>query len=68
MQSIKVLKNKTAALLLSADFFETIGTSIYNIILLTYAKSFIHPKLFVSIVSISMIIPGVFGFYLWKIK
>lgn len=68
MQAIKILKNKTAALLLSADFFETIGTSIYNIILLTYAKSFVHPKLFVSVVSISMIVPGIFGFILGKLS
>lgn len=68
MQAIRVLKNKTAALLLSADFFETIGTSIYNIILLTYAKSFIHPKLFVSIVSISIIVPGLFGFIWGKLS
>lgn len=68
MKAIKVLKDKTAVLLLSAVFFETIGTSIYNIILLTYAKSFIHPKLFVSIVSISMIIPGVFGFIFGKLS
>lgn len=68
MQTIKVLKNKTAALLLSAAFFETIGTSIYNIILLTYAKTFVHPKLFISIVSISMFIPGVFGFILGKLS
>lgn len=66
MQTIKILKNKTAMLLLSAAFFETIGTSIYNIVLLTYAKTFVHPKLFISIVSISMFIPGLFGFILGK--
>lgn len=66
MQTIKTLKNKTAMLLLSAAFFETIGTSIYNIVLLTYAKTFVHPKLFISIVSISMFIPGLFGFILGK--
>lgn len=68
MQALRILKNKTAVLLLSADFFETVGTSIYNIILLTYAKSFIYPKLFVSIVSISMIIPGVLGFIFGRLS
>lgn len=68
MQVTKVIKNKTALILLTAGFFETIGTSIYNIILLTYAKTFLYPKLFVSIVSISMIIPGIFGFILGKLS
>lgn len=68
MQVTKIIKNKTASILLTAGFFETIGTSIYNIILLTYAKTFFYPKLFVSIVSISMIIPGVFGFILGNLS
>lgn len=68
MQITKVVKNKTAVVLLLSSFFETIGTSIYNIVLLTYAKSFVYPKLFVSIVSISMIIPGVLGFILGKLS
>lgn len=68
MQTLKILKNKTASLLLVASFFETIGTSIYNIVLLTYAKTFIYPKLFVSIVSVSMVIPGVLGFIFGKLS
>ena len=57
-----ILKNKAVMTLTSANIAETLGISIFNIILLTYAKSFSNPNIMVSIVSIATIIPGTLGF------
>lgn len=57
-----LFKNQTFLTITGADFFETIGISLFNIILLTYAKTFVHANFWVSIVSIASIIPGIFGF------
>lgn len=59
---MKVFLNKSVLTLTSANIMETIGISIFNIILLTYAKNFSNPNLAVSIVSIAMVIPGILGF------
>lgn len=58
---LKIIKNKTLQTIVSANLFATLGVSIFNIILLTYAKSFFTSHLFVSIVSIALIIPSIFG-------
>ncbi|WP_318765981.1 MFS transporter [Lactiplantibacillus carotarum] len=59
---MKILVKNTAFLTLTgADLFETIGTSFFNILLLTYAKGFQQANLLVSIVSIATVLPGVFG-------
>jgi len=58
---VTVVKNRTLQVLASANFFATLGVSIFNIILLTYAKSFDHPHWFVSIVSVATVMPYVTG-------
>ncbi|WP_047999949.1 MFS transporter [Lactiplantibacillus herbarum] len=57
-----LLGNKVFLTLTTVDFFETLGTSLFNIILLTYARSFTQASLLVSIVSVATVLPGVFGF------
>ncbi len=57
----KLLMNQTFMTLTSADLFETIGTSLFNIILLTYARGFQNANLMVSIVSVATVFPGVLG-------
>jgi len=54
---LTTLKNHTLQTLASANCFATVGMSLFNIILLTYAKGFVQPKLFVSIVSIATVSP-----------
>lgn len=54
---LTILKNHTLQTLASANCFATLGMSLFNIILLTYAKGFVQPKLFVSIVSIATVCP-----------
>ena len=56
-----LLKNRTLQTIASANFFTTLGVSLFNIILLTYAKDFHDPHWFVSIVSIVTVVPYVFG-------
>lgn len=58
-----LLGNKAFLTLTTADFFETLGTSLFSIILLTYARSFTQASLLVSIVSVATVLPGVFGFF-----
>lgn len=62
-----LIKNQTFLTLTSADIFETIGTSLFNIILLTYAKNFAHANLMVSIVSVATVMPGVLGVFIGQI-
>ena len=57
----KLLNNRVFLTITGADFFETIGTSLFNIILLIYAKSFVHANIMVSIVSVASVLPGVLG-------
>lgn len=54
---LTILKNHTLQTLASANCFATLGMSLFNIILLTYAKGYVQPKLFVSIVSIATVSP-----------
>ncbi|WP_125762373.1 MFS transporter [Levilactobacillus mulengensis] len=56
-----ILKNRAVLTLSTANIAETIGVSLFNIILLMYAKQMAQPTLMVSIVSISVIIPGTLG-------
>lgn len=58
---LKILKNQTLQTIVSANFFAVLGISIFNIILLTYAKSFPNSHWFVAIVSVATIVPAVFG-------
>ncbi|GAB5055794.1 MFS transporter [Companilactobacillus alimentarius] len=56
-----LIKNQTFLTLTSADIFETMGTSLFNIILLTYAKEFTHANAMVSLVSVATVMPGILG-------
>ena len=56
-----LLRNKAFLTLTSVDLFETIGMSLFNIILLTYARTFAQAHLMVSLVSIATVLPGIFG-------
>lgn len=53
--------NRAFVTLTVADIFETIGTSLFNIILLTYARTFAQASLMVSLVSVATVLPGVLG-------
>lgn len=53
--------NRAFVTLTVADIFETIGTSLFNIILLTYARTFAQASLMVSLVSVATMLPGVLG-------
>lgn len=59
---INILKNKSVRVLSLANVFETLGVSIFNIVLLTYAKTYDTPAIMVSIVSIATVVPGTLGF------
>lgn len=59
----KLLNNQAFLTITGADFFETIGTSLFNIILLIYAKSFVHANIMVSIVSVASVLPGILGVF-----
>lgn len=54
-------RNRAFVTLTVADLFETIGTSLFNIILLTYARTFAQANLMVSLVSVATVLPGIFG-------
>ncbi|WFC01994.1 MFS transporter [Lactiplantibacillus pentosus] len=54
-------RNRAFVTLTAADLFETIGTSLFNIILLTYARTFAQASLMVSIVSVATVLPGIFS-------
>lgn len=56
-----LVRNQAFMTLTGADFFETIGTSLFNIILLTYARGFANASIMVSIVSVATVMPGVLG-------
>lgn len=58
---LSLRRNRAFLVLTGTDFFETIGMSLFNIILLTHAKGFAHADLMVSLVSIGAVLPGVFG-------
>lgn len=57
-----ILRNRTVMTLTTADIAETLGISIFNIILLTYAKTFSNPNIMVSIVSVATVLPGTLGY------
>lgn len=54
-----LIKNRTFITLSTSNFFQTLGISFFNIILLMFAKSFDNAQLWVGLVSISAVIPGV---------
>lgn len=62
VRMINVLKNKSVEVLSLANIFETLGVSIFNIVLLTYAKTYANPAIMVSVVSIATVVPGTLGF------
>lgn len=59
---LNVLKNQSVRVLSLANVFETLGISIFNIVLLTYAKTYANPAIMVSVVSIATVVPGTLGF------
>lgn len=64
---IKILKNKAVFGLLGSTFFQVLGISLFNMILLILAKSSNQPSLWVTIASIASTIPGVLSALLGKI-
>ena len=62
VRMINVLKNRSVEVLSLANIFETLGVSIFNIVLLTYAKTYANPAIMVSVVSIATVVPGTLGF------
>lgn len=64
---IKILKNKAVFGLLGSTFFQVLGISLFNMILLILAKSSNQPSLWVTIASIASTIPGVLSAMLGKI-
>ncbi|KRN76046.1 MFS transporter [Weissella minor] len=54
-----LIKNRTFLTLSTSNFFQTLGISFFNIILLMFAKSFDNAQLWVALISISAVIPGV---------
>lgn len=64
---IKILKNKAVFGLLGSTFFQVLGISLFNMILLILAKSSNQPSLWVTIASIASTIPGVLSAVLGKI-
>ncbi|MCL0312213.1 MFS transporter [Apilactobacillus sp. TMW 2.2459] len=65
---MKMLKNKAVLTLTGGDIFSTIGISIFNIVLLMYAKEFTNAKLMVTIVSIASILPGVLSVIIGRVS
>nr|WP_231103688.1 MFS transporter [Lactiplantibacillus pentosus] len=57
----ELVRNRAFVTLTTADLFETIETSLFNIILLTYARTFAQASLMVSIVSVATVLPGIFS-------
>ncbi|GAA6112835.1 hypothetical protein AP1H75_05010 [Apilactobacillus apinorum] len=64
---IQILKNKAVFGLLGSTFFQVLGISLFNMILLILAKSSNQPSLWVTIASIASTIPGVLSAVLGKI-
>ncbi|VDG24164.1 MFS transporter [Lactiplantibacillus mudanjiangensis] len=62
-----LLKNRAFVALTGADVLETIGVSLFNLILLTYARTFAQAQLLVSVVSVAAVLPGVFGLALGRL-
>lgn len=59
---LEIIKNRAVRILSLANVFETLGVSIFNIVLLTYAKTYANPTVMVSAVSIATVVPGTLGF------
>lgn len=64
---IQILKNKAVFGLLGSTFFQVLGISLFNMILLILAKSSNQPSLWVTMASIASTIPGVLSAVLGKI-
>ncbi|AEV95893.1 MFS transporter [Pediococcus claussenii] len=60
-------KNRAVITLTLANVFEVLGISIFNIVILTYAKDFPNANLFVSIASVASIFPGILGLILGRL-
>ena len=58
---LTILKNRTLQALASANFFATLGGSLFGIILLTYAQQLPRARWFVATVSIATVLPSVMG-------
>lgn len=64
---INVLKNKAVLGLLGSTFFEVVGISLFNMVLLILAKSSNQPSFWVTIASIASTIPGIMSALLGKV-
>lgn len=60
----KIFFNKTINIILGSSLFESLGVSLFNIILLTYAKGFTNPNLLISVVSVATVLPAALGIFL----
>jgi len=63
----QLIKNRAFMTLTGADFFETIGISLFNIGLLLYAKTFEQATLLVSVVSVATVLPGPLGIVMGRL-
>lgn len=63
----KIFFNKTINIILGSSLFESLGVSLFNIILLTYAKGFTNPNLLISVVSVATVLPAALGIFLGRI-
>ncbi|ETY73332.1 MFS transporter [Lactiplantibacillus fabifermentans] len=62
-----ILKNRTLQTLVGANFLATLGISLFNIILLTYAKSFAQSQWLVSVVSVAEVCPFMFNIVMGRL-
>ncbi|MCM0598444.1 MFS transporter [Periweissella fabalis] len=63
----QIFKNSAIMGLLSSTFFQILGISLFNMILLILAKSSTDNSLWVTIVSITATLPGIFSALLGKL-
>lgn len=63
-----MLKNRAVWALTGGDIFETLGISVFNIILLMYAKEFTNAKLMITLVSIGSILTGILSVFIGRLS
>lgn len=65
---INLLRNKAFRGLSLSTFFQVIGISFFNIVLLLMAKNTKMPSFWVSLVSIATVLPGITSIFLGRIS
>ncbi|USS92575.1 hypothetical protein [Fructobacillus americanaquae] len=65
---INLLRNQAFRGLSLSTFFQVIGISFFNIVLLLMAKNTKMPSFWVSVVSIATVLPGITSIFLGKIS